>query len=412
MSALTKNEINKRRIFIFLLTLLFHSFEQWIRTLIPFLQWGLRPVPDVFTILTLNSIGGLATAIGTFLTAYFIETIGGKKTALICTLVIGFYQIIITQTSNFYVFGVYQILLIFNNMPTVLNVLMANMLGEYADLNEITHCITEQNIPYSAAMALGPYLAIQSLFIISPHITNSALACGILHLLLLIPIIFLMPSENTEKSKIFTSSNIKIYIELLQNKNVFITLALIALIYGPASCYDQILRFQLSTHMLISPNSMCLLAFVVGLSTLITSLLILPYLHSKFGPQNIVVFGAGILCCSYLYLSQVSEFNHFLLGCPLQAIGSTITIGCLTATLMASVPKIYFAKAAALNRIIQITSMSLTPILTGYYVERSEISLICYVATALTLLSIPIVYKFGNFMKIHIMNLPTLLRND
>uniref|UniRef100_A0A0N5B7Z4 Solute carrier family 46 member 3 n=1 Tax=Strongyloides papillosus TaxID=174720 RepID=A0A0N5B7Z4_STREA len=297
-------------------------------------------------------------------------------------------------------------------MPTVLNVLIANMLGEYADINEITHFITEQNIPYSVAMALGPYLAIQSLFFISPLITNSALACGIIHLLLLIPIISVMPDESGKKTKIFTSFNIGIYFELLKNKTVFITLALIALIYGPASCYDQILRFQLSTHMLISPNSMCILALVIGLSTLITSLVILPYLHSKFGPQNIIIFGAGILCCSYLYLSRATEFNSFLIGCPLHAIGSTISIGCLTATLMASVPKIYFAKAAALNRIVQVTSMSLTPILTGYYIDRSEISLMCYVATALTLLSILIVHKFGNFMKIHVMNLPTLLRDN
>uniref|UniRef100_A0AC35TPJ1 MFS domain-containing protein n=1 Tax=Rhabditophanes sp. KR3021 TaxID=114890 RepID=A0AC35TPJ1_9BILA len=410
--SLTKNEKQRRRIFILILTCLYYSYERWTQTLTPFIQWGLRPVPDLYGMLTLNSIGFGAMVIGTFVSVFMIESIGGKKTAIVCTVVVSIYQMILPKVGSTYGFAGVQLLLLFNCMPTIIDVLISSLMGEFADLNEVTAIITQQNVPYSIALALGPYFAIQSLFILSPNIETSQFACGILHLISIGLVVSFMPGDNQERTKTYQSANLSTYFELLRNQNVSIILLLVALIYGPSSCYDQVIRSQLSTHMLITPSDMCKLALLVGISALLTSLFILPYLQRRLGPQTILQLSATLLAMSYLFLSQVTTFEKYLIGCPFQAIASSMAVGSLSAQLMTAVPKIHFAKAAALNRVVQLASMAITPILTGFYIEESEIALLCYVASLLTILSIPIVHRYGNFMKIHTMNLPTRARMD
>uniref|UniRef100_A0AC34FEB9 Uncharacterized protein n=1 Tax=Panagrolaimus sp. ES5 TaxID=591445 RepID=A0AC34FEB9_9BILA len=77
---------------------------------------------------------------------------------------------------------------------------------------------------------------------------------------------------------------------------------------------------------------------------------------------------------------------------------------------MGEVPRTHMGKAAALNRIAQLAATTMTPLLTGYYVDGAETQILCYTSAAITALGIPLVFYKGGFMKQHLANLP--IRTD
>lgn len=51
---------------------LWNTYEQWFRTLIPFTQWQLKPRPDLFDTLLLNSVGNAANLLGSLFIAQLV----------------------------------------------------------------------------------------------------------------------------------------------------------------------------------------------------------------------------------------------------------------------------------------------------------------------------------------------------
>lgn len=85
-------------------------------------------------------------------------------------------------------------------------------------------------------------------------------------------------------------------------------------------------------------------------------------------------------------------------------------MGQLYAQILGSVPQIHTGKAAALNRISQLIVTVITPLLTGYYIEKEEITLVCYVSATISLMAIALIQKYGNFVGRPLNDLP--FRND
>uniref|UniRef100_A0AC34GLV5 Uncharacterized protein n=1 Tax=Panagrolaimus sp. ES5 TaxID=591445 RepID=A0AC34GLV5_9BILA len=116
---LSKREKERSKWSLLLIYGLSNTFEQWCRVLLPFCQWQLRPRPSMFDTLLLNSIGNASIVFGSFLIAQMIDSIGGKKSAIVATIIVSLYQAIVPQITDYYLFGFMQMLLIFNHMPTI-----------------------------------------------------------------------------------------------------------------------------------------------------------------------------------------------------------------------------------------------------------------------------------------------------
>lgn len=63
----------KENSLLYLLSGLYHTFDQWCRVLLPFTQWQMTPGPSLHDVLVLNSIGSVAALFGTFLVAYIVS---------------------------------------------------------------------------------------------------------------------------------------------------------------------------------------------------------------------------------------------------------------------------------------------------------------------------------------------------
>ncbi|KAE9549038.1 hypothetical protein FO519_007752 [Halicephalobus sp. NKZ332] len=362
-----------------------NTFEQWCRILLPFTQWQLEPRPSLFDSLILNCIGNTSMVLGSFFIAQLIDTIGGKPAAIISTIVIGLYQIVISNIHNYYFFGLCETLLFFNHMPTIVEALIGQLIGEDGDDKERSRILMRLIIPASIAFAAGPYLAVQALYLITPSLALSQSLCGVLNLLTVLPIvIFALPTPN-QQSKKFQIPTI---------------------VSAPYNAYDQVLRTQLSTQMLTNPGDMAKLGLLLGIFTIVSNIFILPRLQQRFGPQTLLLGALTILFCCYIYLSWVHEYMYLLFGLPLQIMGVCVANGLLTAQLMGEVPRVHMGKAAALNRIAQLAATSMTPLIAGHYIDGSETAILCYTSAGITLLGIPLIFYKGKFMRHHFSNLP------
>uniref|UniRef100_A0AC35FVI2 Uncharacterized protein n=1 Tax=Panagrolaimus sp. PS1159 TaxID=55785 RepID=A0AC35FVI2_9BILA len=194
---LSKREKDRLKWSLLLIYGLSNTFEQWCRVLLPFCQWQLRPRPSMFDTLLLNSIGNASIVLGSFFIAQMIDSFGGKKSAIIATIFVGIYQAIIPQITDYYLFGFMQMLLIFNHMPTIVEAVIGQLIGEDGDEKERSRLMMRLTIPVSIAFAAGPYCAVQVLYIFSPTLKNSQTLCGIVHLITVLPLIFfLLPDQN------------------------------------------------------------------------------------------------------------------------------------------------------------------------------------------------------------------------
>lgn len=58
-------------------------------------------------------------------------------------------------------FGAFQLLLFFNHIPTIVDALIGQLVGEDGDDKERTQLLMRLTIPQSIAFAAGPFMAVQ-----------------------------------------------------------------------------------------------------------------------------------------------------------------------------------------------------------------------------------------------------------
>uniref|UniRef100_A0A0N5AAM5 MFS domain-containing protein n=1 Tax=Syphacia muris TaxID=451379 RepID=A0A0N5AAM5_9BILA len=391
---------------------LYHIYDQWTKILVPFTQWQLEPRPELFHLLLLNSIGNTAILIGGFFIAQIIDTAGCKKTAILVTVLTALYQMIISKVSNFYVFGVLQLLLIANHMPMVTDALIAKVVGEDGDDKQRASLIMRLTVPQSIAFAAGPYLAIQILYILSPSLTTSQFICGLAHLITVIPLILLLVPEEDSHSHRSVLPSLTDYFDIMRDSEMKWALLFLMFVAAPFSSYDQVIRASLSSHMLFHPGDMAKLALLLGVTTLVGNMIVLPRLQSKLGPQALLQVSMALLFLSYLFLSQYREYSYLLIGMPVQALGVCMAYGQLSGQILGRAGHGNVGKAAALNRGAQLIATAMAPLITGYYIDTNESQLLCYLNAVITLVGIGLVHKFGGFMRSHFQNLPLRVHNE
>nr|CAD2199492.1 unnamed protein product [Meloidogyne enterolobii] len=109
---------NKLKWTVLIVCCLSSSFEQWTRVMFPFALWSLKPRPEFSEALMINALGGVATLIGTFFVANMIDTIGSRKTALISVIFVCIFQAGYSWITNYYLFILFQLLMLFNHMSS------------------------------------------------------------------------------------------------------------------------------------------------------------------------------------------------------------------------------------------------------------------------------------------------------
>uniref|UniRef100_A0A915M8K8 Major facilitator superfamily (MFS) profile domain-containing protein n=1 Tax=Meloidogyne javanica TaxID=6303 RepID=A0A915M8K8_MELJA len=152
---------NKLKWTVLIVCCLSSSFEQWTRVMFPFALWSLKPRPEFSEALMINALGGVATLIGTFFVANMIDTIGSRKTALISVLFVCIFQAGYSWITNYYLFILFQLLMLFNHMPTVVDATITQLANEIADVKQKARLMAQTAIPTSIAFALGPLIAVQ-----------------------------------------------------------------------------------------------------------------------------------------------------------------------------------------------------------------------------------------------------------
>ncbi|KAF7636175.1 hypothetical protein Mgra_00004433 [Meloidogyne graminicola] len=152
---------NKLKWTVLIVCCLSSIFEQWTRTMFPFSLWGLKPRPEFSVALMINAINGIATLIGTFFVANIIDTLGTRTTAIISVIVVSIFQLGYSWITNYYFFGIFQLLMLFNHMPTVVDATIAQLANEIADVKQKARLMSQTAIPTSIAFAIGPLIAVQ-----------------------------------------------------------------------------------------------------------------------------------------------------------------------------------------------------------------------------------------------------------
>ncbi|KHN73071.1 hypothetical protein Tcan_04223 [Toxocara canis] len=391
---------------ILLLYGFFNTFDQWTRVLLPFMQWQLQPRPSLFDLLLLNSIGNCAVLTGSFFVAQLIDSNGCCTAAIAVTIATAIYQILIAQISNYYLFGIAQLLLVGNHLPMVIDAMIGELVGVDGDDKERTSLIMRLTIPESIAYAVGPYLAIQVLYMITPSLYASQVICGCLHLAIALPLIYMMVPDKQHGGHRSYLPSVEAYREMFYDSKLQWALLFLVIVAAPYSAYDQVIRMNLSSHIIFMPADMAKLAFLLGLTTLACNIFVLPALQARMGPQALLQLSMGVLAVSYLYLSQVKDYVYLLIGMPLQVLGICIAYGQLSSQIMGNVGRANLGKAAALNRGTQLAASAMAPLITGYYVDGEEASILCYVSAFLSVIGVLVVHKYANFMRSHLHNLP------
>lgn len=90
-----------------------------------------------------------------------IDSIGARHTAIVSIICTACYQMVYGWIQNYYVFGVVQLLLLVNHMPTVVDTLIVKEAQKSAEQNERIRLIMQVTIPTSIAFAAGPFMAVQ-----------------------------------------------------------------------------------------------------------------------------------------------------------------------------------------------------------------------------------------------------------
>ncbi|VDK44425.1 unnamed protein product [Anisakis simplex] len=439
----SRKEKERLKLIILLIYGLFNTFNKWTRVLLPFMQWRLQPRPTLFQLLLLNSFGSCIVLLGSFFIAQLvssnsigtlirnidgltvnlehcftsikiklqIDSRGCRFAAIFVTILAGTFELIVPYIKDFYLFGVAQILLIGNHLPMVVDAMTAQLIGEDGDDKERTNLIMQLTIPESIAYAVGPYLAIQFLYIINASIETSQTFCGFAHLVIVLPIIYWSIPGKKGGNRSYLPS-LGSYKEMLHDSKLRWSLLFLLMVAAPFSAYDQVIRTKLASHIIFEPTDMAKMAFLLGLTTMIGNLFVLPLLQARMGPKALLQLSMLLLSASFLYLSQTDSYASILLGMPFQVIGVCIAFGQLSSQIMGNVGHANLGKAAALNRGTQVAATLLTPLFSGYYIDGDEARILCYLSAFINAAGMIIVHFYGTFMRHHVHKLPLRTHDD
>ncbi|CAK5013002.1 unnamed protein product [Meloidogyne enterolobii] len=397
---------NKLKWTVLIVCCLSSSFEQWTRVMFPFSLWSLKPRPEFSEALMINALGGVATLIGTFFVANMIDTIGSRKTALISVLFVCIFQAGYSWITNYYLFILFQLLMLFNHMPTVVDATITQLANEIADVKQKARLMAQTAIPTSIAFALGPLIAVQLFYTTNLQLHFIQSLCGIFHFFTVLPIIFFFFPKNHDFGNEKGTNIFKMFGEILRKPGNKFTLLFILLISGTWNTYDSTIRLHLTGTMLTQPAQMAKLALLLGAASIIANFVFLPLLQKSITTKRIVQLSLVIMTISYFYLTKVTEFDEIIIGMPFQVVGVCLALGPLSAQILGSVPASHAGKSAALNRIAQISATALAPLITGAYTDHDEAYLLCYINIGICLVTFILIEIYGNFMGKCTNNLP------
>ncbi|CAB3410862.1 unnamed protein product [Caenorhabditis bovis] len=388
---------------------LYHTSDQWTRVLTPFIQWELEPHLSPDSLLWLTATSTLFSLIGTVFIAQMIEAFGLRKTAVISSCVVAIFQIVVGFTRDYYTYLFLQTLLIFNNMPMIIDAAVLHLEGEDGDDKKRTRLITKILIPTSIGFAAGPYCALQMIFFVTPSLELSQSICSVLTIFFIIPLVVnYFPDSNCSKGKSFIP-DLRAYGDLLKNERTVWCTILIMLISAPYATYDNVIRITLASTALRDPRTIHTLFLILGITTMIVNAVFLPKLQTRFAPQFLLKLAFAILTISYIYLAIFRDYTHLLFGMPLQVIGVTIGLGEVSSQLMGTIGRGGAGKAAALIRISQLLAGILIPFIVGSWMSHIDSTWLCVASAGISIIAIGLVEKYGSFMKFNAALLPGVL---
>ncbi|CAJ0577500.1 unnamed protein product, partial [Mesorhabditis spiculigera] len=380
----------------------YHTADQWTRVLLPFFQWQLLPPGDFQVVVKVTSMGAISTGLGSFLVAQMIEALGVRKTAIIITLMTALYQFLITQVTSLYGFVAVQMLLVFNNLSVAIDAMVCQMEGEDGDDKKRKILISRLAIPQSIAYALGPYLALQTMFLITAHIGVCQTMNVVMHLCTVLPLIcFAFPEHENPRGFKLALPSIGSYFELIKNERTALCMGLLLAVVGPYQAYDQVIRAMLTGAIVRNPTSMIYVFLVLGGTTLAVNLWLYPWLQTKFKPQQLLAGSFSVLTISYIHLSFSNDDHYYnlLLGLCIQVALVAVSVGELSSQILSTVSKKNAGKVAALLRSVHLLGAGLTPLVAGMLVDKNDYAKLCYCGALISLLAIPAVTRFGKFMR-------------
>ena len=107
-------------------------------------------------------------------------------------------QALYSWTTNLYLFGALQLLLLLNNMPAIVDATIGQLGSQLADVKAKTRLFMLLAIPSSIAFAVGPLMAVQLFYMFSPVLEVIQSACGLVHFVTLMPILYFLLPETDE----------------------------------------------------------------------------------------------------------------------------------------------------------------------------------------------------------------------
>ncbi|CAD6184339.1 unnamed protein product [Caenorhabditis auriculariae] len=346
---MNRKERSRFETWLLVLTGLYHTYDQWTRVLLPFAQWQLEPHPSITVMLGLNSLGSAFTFFGTFFIAEMIDVWGMRTSALLIAIFVAVYQIIICSTTDVWVYGALQSILMFNNMQMVVDAGILHLEGEHGDAKKRSRLVTKMLIPMSVGYAAGPYCALQ--MVSGPYISYDNIV------------------------RISMASTV---------------------VHDPQMIH-QLVGLTDKQHK-SSRNKF----FMLGLTTMTVNAIVLPRIQALWSPQTLLIGSFSLLSLSYSYMAMFHDYSHLLVGMPIQVFAVSICIGEISSQLMGNVGKEYAGKATALIRMSQLGASMLTPLVAGAYLTESDTTPLCITNALISLAAIPLVHKYADFMKFDI----------
>ncbi len=108
------------------------------------------------------------------------------------------------------------------------------------------------------------------------------------------------------------------YKEMFASKELRYALLVKILVDVPYQAYDQLSRTYIVHHMLNNHSDMFHLFILLGISTLLTNIIVIQVLQKYFSPQRLLQLSLLILTVSYILLSTATDFWSLALIMPVQ----------------------------------------------------------------------------------------------
>ncbi|MFH4981505.1 hypothetical protein AB6A40_008214 [Gnathostoma spinigerum] len=250
-------EHQRVQLWILILAGVFHTFDQWRRTLLPFLQWHIKPQPTFYSIGVLNSVGHFATLFGTPFAAQLIDSNGCWESALILSLITAIHAIMVSEVTDFYIFGFLQCLLAANQLPLLFDTMIGQSVADDESDKMRAQLLMQLTIPQSIAYAAGPYFAIQVIFFFTSNLSASMIGASLSFFILTALIIYFVIPRNkfTRGPQHSYLPSITAYTEMLSNQNLRWSLLFLIFVAAPYACYEQVIRVALPVHHIFEPSS-------------------------------------------------------------------------------------------------------------------------------------------------------------